>query len=44
MPLNTLKEQAALSGKKWDKAIKSLNSNNLTKTSKTNEAIEVELL
>ena len=44
MALSTLKEQAALSGKKWDKAIKSLNSNNLTSTSKSNEVVEVELL
>jgi lysyl-tRNA synthetase class 2 len=44
MELASLKDKAALSGKKWDKAIKSLNSNNLTKTLKTNEVIEVELL
>ncbi|MHC5201877.1 lysine--tRNA ligase [Myroides sp. LJL119] len=31
LPLNQLKEQSALSGKKWDKAIKGLSSHNLTK-------------
>jgi lysyl-tRNA synthetase class 2 len=31
MELNSLKEQASLSGKKWDKAMKELASHNLTK-------------
>jgi lysyl-tRNA synthetase class 2 len=37
MPLSTLKEQAALSGKKWDKAMKGLASHNLTKVITENE-------
>ena len=44
MELNTLKQETMLSGKKWDKAIKNLNSNNLTKTIKTENIIEVELI
>ncbi len=37
MALTTLKEQAALSGKKWDKAMKALASYNLTKVVTENE-------
>jgi len=37
MPLIPLKEQAALSGKKWDKAMKALSSHNLTKVVTENE-------
>jgi len=39
MPLNDLKSQSGLSNKKWDKSIKSLNKNNLTKVEKTEEEI-----
>ena len=42
MPLSTLKEQAALSGKKWDKAMKGLASHNLTKVVTENEEKVVE--
>ena len=44
MPLNTLKEQAALSGKKWDKAMKGLASHGLTKISTENEEKVVEFI
>lgn len=42
MPLSQLKEQAALSGKKWDKAIKGLASHSLTKVVTENEEKVVE--
>lgn len=44
MPLNTLKEQSGLSNKKWDKSIKSLNKNNLTKVEKLDDGLFVSLL
>jgi len=37
LALSTLKESAALSGKKWDKAMKALSSYNLTKVETENE-------
>lgn len=42
--LNTLKEQAALSNKKWDKAIKGLTSKHIAKVEKTDEELWVNLL
>lgn len=44
MPLNDLKTQSGLSNKKWDKSIKSLNKNNLTKVEKTEEGLFVEVV
>jgi lysyl-tRNA synthetase, class II len=44
MELNTLKEKAALSNKKWDKTIKLFNSNNLTKVTKTDEGLFIEVI
>ena len=44
MSLATLKEQAALSGKKWDKAMKALASYNLTKVVTHNDEKVVELI
>ena len=44
MPLNDLKTQSGLSNKKWDKSIKSLNKNNLTKVEKTEEGLFVEMV
>ena len=41
--LNTLKEQAALSNKKWDKAIKGLTSKNLAKVEKQGEELWVKM-
>ncbi|WKW46317.1 lysine--tRNA ligase [Myroides sp. JBRI-B21084] len=43
MPLTTLKEQAALSGKKWDKAMKALTQYNLTKVVTEDETKFVEI-
>lgn len=42
--LNQLKEQAGLSNKKWDKAIKGLTKNNLAKVEKTEEGLFVEMI
>lgn len=42
--LNQLKEQAGLSNKKWDKAIKGLTKNNLAKVEKTEEGLVVEMI
>ncbi|MEZ4852763.1 lysine--tRNA ligase [Flavobacterium sp.] len=42
-PLATLKEKSALSGKKWDKAMKELAKNNLTKVMVTNDVKTVVL-
>jgi lysyl-tRNA synthetase class 2 len=42
--LNQLKEQAGLSNKKWDKAIKGLTKNNLAKVEKTEEGLFVEVV
>lgn len=44
MSLNDLKVQSGLSGKKWDKAIKELTSNNLVKVEKTEEGLFVEVV
>jgi lysyl-tRNA synthetase, class II len=44
MELNALKEKSALSNKKWDKTIKHFNSNNLTKVSKTDEGLFIEVI
>src|SRR5690554_5932910 len=44
MPLATLKEQATLSGKKWDKAMKGLASHNLTKIATENDVKIVEFI
>lgn len=40
--LNTLKEQSGLSNKKWDKTIKALTKNNLTKVIKDDHGLWVE--
>ncbi|HKM93675.1 MAG TPA: amino acid--tRNA ligase-related protein, partial [Prolixibacteraceae bacterium] len=42
--LEMLKEQAGLSNKKWDKALKGLTKNNLAKVDKTDESLIVELV
>lgn len=43
LELNALKTEAALSGKKWDKAMKALGKHGLTKVNKTDEGLFVEL-
>jgi lysyl-tRNA synthetase class 2 len=42
--LNTLKEQAGLSNKKWDKSIKGLTGKKVAKVSKTDEGLFVEVV
>ena len=42
--LSTIKEQASLSNKKWDKAIKWLTQNNLAKVTKDTEGLWVEVV
>ena len=42
--LNTLKDQANLSNKKWDKAVKVLTKNNLAKVSKTEQGLFIEVV
>jgi len=44
MDLNVLKEQAGLSNKKWDKAIKGLTKNGLAKVEKTEEGLFVSVV
>ena len=44
MILDELKSQSGLSNKKWDKSIKSLNKNKLTKVEKTDEGLFVEII
>ena len=44
LPLVALKEQSALSNKKWDKSIKELTKNNLAKVSKTDDGLFVEVI
>ena len=44
MDLGSLKSQVELSNKKWDKAIKGLASNGLTKVHKTNDGLFIELI
>jgi lysyl-tRNA synthetase class 2 len=43
MDLNDLKTQSGLSGKQWDKGIKGLASHGLTKVTKTDEGLMVEI-
>ncbi|TMM52211.1 lysine--tRNA ligase [Maribacter algarum] len=43
MELAALKTQAGLSGKKWDKSMKSLSKHGLTKVNKTDEGLFVEM-
>ena len=44
MLLNNLKEQSALSNKKWDKTIKELTKNSLAKVEKTDEGLFVKVI
>lgn len=44
MDLNALKERAGLSNKKWDKGIKALGKMGLTKVTKTDDALTVDLV
>lgn len=44
MDLSELKESAGLSNKKWDKAIKGLTASKLAKVTKTDDALEVEII
>ena len=44
MDLNALKEQAGLSNKQWDKGIKGLTKHGLTKVTKTDDALLVDLI
>ena len=44
MDLNDLKSQAGLSGKKWDKGIKGLAKHGLTKVTKTDDGLTVDLV
>lgn len=44
MDLNALKEAAGLSNKQWDKSIKGLAKHGLTKVTKTDDALSVELV
>ncbi len=44
MDLNSLKEQAGLSNKQWDKSIKGLAKHGLTKVTKTDDALTVEVV
>ncbi len=44
MELNELKESVGLSNKKWDKAIKGLTASKLAKVTKTDNALEVEVV
>ena len=43
MEVGMLKSQAGLSGKKWDKSMKSLSKHGLTKVNKTDAGLFVEL-
>lgn len=43
MELNAVKQQSALSGKKWDKAIKNLTKNNIVKVEKTDAGLFVKM-
>ena len=43
-PLNEIKEKSQLSGKKWDKATKTLTKNNLVKVEKTDEVLLIQLV
>ena len=44
MELSELKTQAGLSGKQWDKGIKALGKHGLTKVTKTDDALIVEVV
>jgi len=44
LDLNTLKEQAGLSNKKWDKAIKGLTKNKLARVEKTAAGLLVSVV
>jgi lysyl-tRNA synthetase class 2 len=44
MDLNALKEQAGLSNKQWDKSMKGLAKHGLTKVTKTDDALTVDLV
>ncbi|MEZ4922374.1 MAG: lysine--tRNA ligase [Crocinitomicaceae bacterium] len=44
MDLNALKEQSGLSNKQWDKSIKGLSKHGLTKVTKTDDALIVEVV
>ena len=44
LPLNEVKEKSALSGKKWDKASKTLTKNNLVKVEKIGEDLLMKLV
>ncbi|CAI8276817.1 MAG: Uncharacterised protein [Flavobacteriales bacterium] len=41
--LTTVKEQAGLSNKKWDKAVKGLTSKSVAEVTKTNETLHIAL-
>jgi lysyl-tRNA synthetase class 2 len=42
--LNSLKEQAGLSNKKWDKAVKEITKNTLAKVEKTDDGLFIEVV
>lgn len=42
MELSALKEQAGLSNKKWDKAVKELTKNNIAKVEKTEDGLQIK--
>jgi lysyl-tRNA synthetase class 2 len=44
MLLNTLKESSALSGKKWDKAIKEITQHGLAKVEKIDDILSVKIV
>lgn len=43
-PLNDIKDQSQLSGKKWDKASKTLTKNNLVKVEKIDDVLMIKLM
>ncbi|QIE60293.1 lysine--tRNA ligase [Rasiella rasia] len=44
MELSALKEQAGLSNKKWDKAVKELTKNNIAKVEKTEDGLQIKAI
>ncbi len=44
MDLNVLKEQAGLSNKQWDKGVKGLAKHGLTKVTKTDDELIIEIV
>jgi lysyl-tRNA synthetase class 2 len=44
MDLNALKEQVGLSNKQWDKGVKGLAKHGLTKVTKTDDALTIEIV